>query len=139
MNDYINKKIKHGLLLPGDKHLEILSCWINDMKEREYNPPHTHHNSTGYSVVLFLKIPTFIPTTSLPHKNKDGKIGFIGVDGRGTDWYIPRVGDFYIFQADHQHCVMPFKTKTPDEIRRSMSFNFIIKDPSNKKKKEKNE
>ena len=37
----------------------------------------------------------------------------------------PKVGDFYIFQADHQHSVMPFKTKEPGKIRRSMSFNFL--------------
>ena len=40
-------------------------------------------------------------------------------------YVTPKVGDFYIFRADHQHCVMPFKTKKPGAIRRSMSFNFI--------------
>jgi hypothetical protein len=129
MDDYINKQIKYDLIPPGNKHLEILSCWMNDMKEYEYNPPHTHHDLTGYSVVLFLKVPTFVPTASLPHKFRDGQIGFIGIDGKGTAWKIPKVGDFYIFQADHQHCVMPFKTKKPTDIRRSMSFNFIIKNP----------
>ena len=40
----------------------------------------------------------------------------------------PKVGDFYIFSASHQHCVMPFKTKKLKEVRRSMSFNFIVKE-----------
>lgn len=132
MDDYINKKIEYNLLGRGSKHLEIISCWINDMKEHEYNPPHTHHNLTGYSVVLFLKVPTFLPTASLPHKFKDGQIAFIGIDGSGSSWKIPKVGDFYIFQADHQHFVMPFKTEKPTDVRRSMSFNFIIKPPIKK-------
>jgi len=29
------------------KSFEIISCWINDMKEGEYNPPHTHHDKLG--------------------------------------------------------------------------------------------
>ena len=47
------------------------------------------------------------------------------MDGVNGTWVEPEVGDFYIFQADHQHCVMPFKTKEPGKIRRSMSFNFL--------------
>ena len=38
------------------------------------------------------------------------------------------VNDFYVFKADHQHAVMPFKTKVKGDIRRSMSFNFITND-----------
>ena len=60
-----------------------------------------------------------------PHKFKDGQLGFVGVDGIGTTWVEPEVGHFYIFEARHQHCVMPFKTKVKGEVRRSMSFNFI--------------
>jgi len=46
-------------------------------------------------------------------------------EGEGSHYLDPEVGDFYIFNANHQHFVMPFKTKKPKEIRRSMSFNFI--------------
>ena len=42
----------------------------------------------------------------------------------------PKVGEFYIFEAKHQHCVMPFKVKNKGDIRRSMSFNFIEKVPN---------
>ena len=59
MNDYIETLEKVNLYT-GTKKLEILSCWINDMKEGEYNPPHTHHDNTGWSTVLFLKIPEYI-------------------------------------------------------------------------------
>tara|TARA_R100000664_G_C2753672_1_gene141108 strand:+ start:120 stop:731 length:612 start_codon:yes stop_codon:yes gene_type:complete len=113
------------------KPLHIMSCWVNDMKPGEYNPPHTHHDLTGWSTVLFLKIPEFINDVTNPHKFRDGSIGFIGSDGTTSDWIEPVVGDFLIFEARHQHCVMPFKTKNKTDIRRSMSFNFILE--SNRK------
>tara|TARA_R100001143_G_scaffold50274_1_gene45222 strand:- start:3055 stop:3663 length:609 start_codon:yes stop_codon:yes gene_type:complete len=124
MNDYIETLEKVDLY-GGNKNLKILSCWINDMQEGEYNPPHTHHDLTGWSTVLFLKVPEFINDVKDPHKFKDGNLGFISTDGTGTTWMEPKVGQFYIFEARHQHCVMPFKTKEKGDIRRSMSFNFI--------------
>jgi hypothetical protein len=126
MHDYVDM-LKKVNLLEEKKSLEILSCWINDMKEGEYNPPHTHHDGTGWSTVLFLKVPEFINDAKDPHKFKDGQLGFIGHDGISTLWKEPKVGEFYIFEAKHQHCVMPFKTKLKGDIRRSMSFNFICK------------
>ena len=127
MNDYIETLEKIDLY-KGNKKLEILSCWINDMKEGEYNPPHTHHDLSGWSTVLFLKVPEFINDAKDPHKFKDGNLGFVSHDGIGTTWVEPQLGEFYIFEARHQHCVMPFKTKIKGEIRRSMSFNFVEKD-----------
>ena len=50
------------------------------------------------------------------------------MDGTHSTWVEPEVGHFYIFQANHSHCVMPFKTKIKGDIRRSLSFNFIQKD-----------
>ena len=127
MEDHIHSSIDFGLAKPGPHHLDIIGCWINDMVEGEYNPPHTHHNGSGWSVVLFLKIPKFIDDTKDPHKFLDGNLGFIVEDNR-CQHFEPKVGDFYIFNANHQHFVMPFKTKKPKEIRRSMSFNFINKE-----------
>ncbi len=124
INDYIDTLEKLGIF-EEEKKLHILSCWVNDMKEGEYNPPHTHHDTTGWSTVLFLKVPEFINDAKDPHKFKDGKLGFISVNGVGSVWMEPKVGHFYVFEASHQHCVMPFKTKVKDEVRRSMSFNFI--------------
>ena len=97
------------------------------MQPHEYNPPHTHHDLTGWSTVLFLKVPNFINDVKHPHKFKDGKLGFFARDTY-CDFYDCKVGDFYIFEASHQHFVMPFKTNDVDPVRRSMSFNFIIED-----------
>ena len=125
MNDHLKTSEDFDVCKPGPHHLDINGCWINDMKEGEYNPPHTHHDGTGWSTVLFLKVPEFIDDAKDPHKFKDGQLGFISECGTYTRFIEPVVGDFYIFGADHQHCVMPFKTKKSGEIRRSMSFNFI--------------
>ena len=127
MNDYIETLDKINLF-KGTKELEILSCWINDMKEGEYNPPHTHHDTTGWSTVMFLKVPEFVNDVKDPHKYKDGFLGFTDITGLGMTWMEPELGHFYIFGAGHQHCVMPFKTKKLKEVRRSMSFNFIVKE-----------
>ena len=126
MHDYIETLDKVNLF-KGPKELEILSCWINDMKEGEYNPPHTHHDNTGWSSVMFLKVPEFINDVKDPHKFRDGQLGFTDVNSTNMTWMKPKIGHFYIFEAGHQHCVMPFKTKIKGEIRRSMSFNFIQK------------
>ena len=127
MNNYIQDIEKLRIYKPRKK-LHILSCWINDMKAGEYNPPHTHHDNTGFSTVLFLKVPEFINDVKEKHKFRDGKICFIGHDGTYSEWAQPKVGDFFIFEANHIHAVMPFKVKNKGDIRRSMSFNFIDKD-----------
>jgi len=126
MEKYINQGIEFKCLRSQSYNLDIIGCWINDMKEGEYNPPHTHHDGTGWSTVLFLEVPEFIDDAKDPHKFKDGALCFM-MEGNTTYYVVPKVGDFYIFHARHQHCVMPFKTKDPKAVRRSMSFNFIIK------------
>ena len=109
-------------------NLNIISCWINDMKEGEYNPPHTHHDNTGWSTVLFLKVPEIVNDAKHKHKFRDGQLGFVWDNGNAVRHFDPVVGDFYVFKANHQHAVMPFKTKKKGDIRRSMSFNFVVND-----------
>ena len=126
MEKHIKQSIEFKCLPSNSYNLDIIGCWINDMKAGEYNPPHTHHDGSGWSTVLFLKVPKFINDAKDPHKFKDGELCFI-MGGNTTYYVTPKVGDFYIFHARHQHCVMPFKTKDPKAVRRSMSFNFIVK------------
>ena len=127
MNDYMMTLNNFGLANRPVYNLNILTMWINDMKPNEYNPPHTHHDRSGWSTVMFLKVPNFINDVKHPHKFKDGKLGFFSRDTH-CDFYDCKVGDFYIFEASHQHFVMPYKTNDVDPVRRSMSFNFIIED-----------
>jgi len=129
INDYLMTLNNFGLLSnPGIKTY-IRSCWINDMREGEYNPVHTHNGPTnaGWSCVLFLKVPEFINDVKHKHKFHDGQLCFIGYDKK-IYWITPEVGDFYLFQANQQHTVYPFKTKIKGEIRRSMSFNLVEDD-----------
>mgnify|MGYP005989072395 CR=1 FL=1 len=128
MDNYIDALIKTKLLPPGAKHLEIIGCWVNDMVRGEYNPLHTHNDAIGFSTVLFLKVPKFINDVKDPHKFKDGILTFVSPNGEHILDFVPKVGDFFIFQANHMHTVNPFKTKNVDEVRRSMSFNFVIKE-----------
>jgi len=126
MSDYIDKSAECGLCPPGPHNLDILSVWVNDMKQGEYNPVHTHNENTGYSANLYLKIPEYINDAKEPHKFKDGKICFIAPSAISSEFFTPKVGEFYIFQADHMHCVYPFKSKDRNAIRRSMPLNFVI-------------
>jgi len=126
MSDYVNTCVEYGLCAPGPHNLDILSCWINDMKPGEYNPVHTHNENMGYASNLYLKVPKFINDCKEPHKFKDGKITFVSPNAVASESFTPEVGDFYIFQADHMHCVNPFKTNDDNNIRRSMPLNFII-------------
>ena len=126
MSNYIDTCIEHGTCKPGPHNLDILSCWMNDMKPGEYNPIHTHNDNIGYAANLYLKVPEFINNVTEPHKFKDGFITFLAPNGTASESFLPEAGEFYIFQADHMHCVNPFKTKDPNDIRRSMPLNFTI-------------
>jgi hypothetical protein len=127
MNEYMIS-LNHFSLTPKPMYnLKIITMWINDMQPREYNPIHTHHDGTGWSTVMFLKVPNFINDAKHKHKFRDGALGFIFPENK-TMFYEPDVGDFYIFEASHQHFVLPYKTNDSDPTRRSMSFNFITDD-----------
>ena len=130
MSDYINScRVFFNDYNSSKINLEIISCWINDMKAGEYNPPHTHHNNKGWSTVLFLKVPHFVNDLKKDaHRFRDGQIFFHNTDVSGGQWFFPKVGNFYIFEACHSHSVMPFKTVRDTDTRRSMSFNFITKE-----------
>ena len=55
----------------------LTSHWVNFQKQHEFVSPHTHQNGTGYSFVIFMKIPTHWEeqhglvhaTESLPHSH----------------------------------------------------------------------
>ena len=127
MNEYM-MSLNHFSLTPKPMYnLKIITMWINDMQPHEYNPIHTHHDGTGWSTVMFLKVPNFINDAKHKHKFRDGALGFIFPENK-TMFYEPSVGDFYIFEASHQHFVLPYKTNDGDPTRRSMSFNFITDD-----------
>ena len=119
MGDYVkhwNRDFNIGF---GKMHLEIISCWINDMVEGEWNPTHEHAPST-LSVVGYLKVPD-----SFVEDKIDGLLTWY--DGRQALWtksgyaVLPIEGKFYFFPGWLSHAVMPFYG---EGLRRSMSANF---------------
>ena len=127
------EKFKHYLdwnKIRGYKtHLN--SCWINEMKEHEYNPVHIHKGTlySGLSSVMILKLPE---STGQEYSASDipmnGRLQIIG-NGAGqfgnTDYTpITQIRDFYIFPYDMRHCVYPFNGPG---FRRTLSCNCDVK------------
>ena len=53
MEKHIQRSIELQVIPSQSYDLEILGCWINDMKAGEYNPPHTHHDGSGCRPATF--------------------------------------------------------------------------------------
>jgi len=118
-----------------NKHLQnkeygLTGCWINFMKQGDFNPPHIHDGD--FSCVLYLQVPEDLKKENQAYVGTD-KAGpggiqfFYGEDRPHTINNIhifPEEGDFFIFPANLRHVVYPFKS---DCIRISMSANFFLK------------
>ena len=126
------EKFKHYLdwnNMHGYK-MYLNSCWINEMKEHEYNPVHIHQGTlySGLSSVMILKLPESTGQEySASDKPMNGRLQIIG-NGAGqfgnTD-YTPntQIRDFYIFPYDMRHTVNPFNGSG---LRRTLSFNCDV-------------
>ena len=113
--------------------IEMVRLWAISQRPNEYNPIHIHKNC-NISAVMYIKIPTMLPSRK-KHRSDDGAIVFLGNSSRETELSMPtvecppEVGDFFIFGANQQHAVYPFrcaKGETNTE-RRSISFNAYFK------------
>ena len=113
-----------------DYKMHLNSCWVNEMREHEYNPVHVHQGSmfTGLSSVMILKLPeSYGPEYSAHDKPTNGRLQIMG-NSTGqfcnTD-YSPKVEErhFYIFPYDVRHAVYPFNG--PGK-RRTLSFNCDV-------------
>ena len=103
--------------------------WINEMTDGEYNPLHAHVGVL--SAVFILKIPEYLPSRK---KNIDGALFFAGKPleggmelGHRDIKILPLVGDLFIFPANLQHWVFPFKSKIE---RPSLSGNILFNQDS---------
>ena len=113
-----------------DYKMHLNSCWINEMKEHEYNPVHVHQGIlfTGLSSVMILKLPeSYGVEYSASEKETNGRLQIMGnATGQfcNTD-YVPEVRqrDFFIFPYDMRHSVNPFNG--PNK-RRTLSFNCDV-------------
>ena len=131
--NWFEKMFTHYLknTLPFNNHQkQIVSIWVNEMKEHEYNPIHVHQGSlfTGLSSVMVLHLPkSFGVEYSATKTPTNGKLEILGNSTgyfAATD-YSPELspGDFYIFPYDMRHCVYPFNGPG---FRRTLSCNCDV-------------
>ena len=113
---------------------DITNMWIVSQQPNEYNPMHIH-TECQISSVMYLKVPKMLPPKKEHRQDDDGSILFISNASRNIELSSPsisippQVGDFYIFGAEQQHAVYPYRCEEGQEDveRRSISFNAVFK------------
>ena len=124
---------KHYLEFNNFKVLDakINSIWVNEMKEHEYNPAHTHQGDffTGLSSVMILKLPdTYGEEYSASETPQNGKLQMFGSSSgqfAKIDYEPPmQLRDFYVFPYDMRHAVYPFNGTT--QTRRTLAANCDV-------------
>ena len=108
----------------------LISIWVNQMFEHEYNPVHVHQGTlfTGLSSVMILKLPESFGVEYSSHDTpQNGRLQILGsASGQfATIDYQPelRERDFYVFPYDMRHAVYPFNGPG---IRRSLAANMDV-------------
>ena len=112
---------------------QMLTMWIISQQPGEYNPMHIH-TQCQISTVMYLKVPKMLPSRKEHRPHDDGSILFTNSASRDLDLSVshiaipPQVGEFYIFGAQQQHAVYPYRCKEGQEDveRRSISFNAVF-------------
>ena len=113
--------------------IQMLTMWIVSQQPNEYNPLHIHTECT-ISSVMYLKVPKMLSSKKEHRPNDDGSILFVTNASRDVDFSAPnivippQVGDFYIFGAQQQHAVYPYRCAEgqKETERRSISFNAVF-------------
>ena len=115
----------------NEYELNLNSIWVNEMKEHEYNPAHTHQGDsfTGLSSVMILKLPdTYGEEYSASETPQNGKLQMFGSSSgqfAKIDYEPPmQLGDFYVFPYDMRHAVYPFNGTT--QTRRTLAANCDV-------------
>ena len=112
---------------------QMLTMWIVSQQPNEYNPVHIHTECT-ISSVMYLKVPKMLSSRKEHRPNDDGSILFATNASRDVDFSVPntvihpQVGDFFIFGAQQQHAVYPYRCAEgqKETERRSISFNAVF-------------
>ena len=112
---------------------QMLTMWIISQQPNEYNPMHIH-TQCQISSVMYLKVPKMLPSRKEHRSLDDGSILFVSNSSRDFDLCVPNivippeVGDFFIFGAQQQHAVYPYRCAEgqKDVERRSISFNAVF-------------
>jgi len=113
--------------------IQMMNCWIVSQQPGEYNPLHIH-TQCQISSVMYLKVPKMLPSKKKHRPHDDGSIIFVSTVSGDLDLSIPnmtilpQVGDFFVFGAQQQHAVYPYRCAEgqKDVERRSISFNSVF-------------
>ena len=110
------------------------SLWVNFMKAGDFNPPHIHGGDISF--VIFVDVPKQLEKEMEEHEGTTAKPGQLmfnyGENSKGKQWatighhVTPKTGDMYIFPAQQQHWVAPFKSEV---TRISVSGNLKVQYP----------
>lgn len=117
------------------KSFNLLSLWINYMKENEYNPAHTHSGMLSW--VMYLKTHDIEKEREQYTGRSAGPGATVFHYGEHsfpqwathTQSYLPQEGYLWMFPALLRHEVIPFKTPG---TRITVSGNLYFKHPSQK-------
>ena len=145
IHEWIKDRIHQYLNFIGVPYIGIKThtAWVNDTKEKEYNPLHFHQgafvkaplessHSVGLIGMLALKIPTDMgPTFPIERSNPpmNGCLQFVSSSSgkqfvNSVPFFRFSPGDFVVFPYDMYHCVYPHFNKT--ETRRTMPTNIDV-------------
>ena len=119
--------------------VQMLSMWVVNQYENEYNPTHIH-TQCQISSAMYLKVPKFMDSRKKHRGQDDGSICFTAPASRDVDlsnptWsWRPQVGDCFIFGAQQLHHVYPYRVEQGDPERRCVSFNAIFSTKSDQEK-----
>jgi hypothetical protein len=113
--------------------IQMRPMWIVSQQPNEYNPMHVH-SECQISSVMYLKVPKMLPSKKKHRPLDDGSILFVNSASRDIDLSMhnaisnPVPGDLYIFGANQQHAVYPYRCEEgqKDTERRSISFNAVF-------------
>ena len=117
--------------LGNELHANIASMWFVNQKPNEYNPLHVH-TGCRVSALAYLKKPKNQLKSRKEFYLSDGKITFSNNCGTDTHFsssnvsFEPEPGDMYIFTARQNHCVWPYRSSDPEDLRTSISLNVEI-------------
>ena len=112
-------------------NINLVSAWVNEMKEHEYNPAHIHRGMlyTGLSSVMILKLPSSYgreySNAEVPQNGRLQILGAANGQFAKIDYQPPMdLRDFYVFPYDMRHTVYPFNGT--NEIRRTLAANCDV-------------
>ena len=111
---------------------KLSGLWVNYQKENDFNPIH-HHNG-DLSFVTYLDVPEELRTERERMKFKGtsglpGSILFIHGESNSPfydnrKYFMPEVGDIFIFPSYLNHMVIPFRTPNIERVSVAGNINF---------------